>query len=457
MKTNVGILTGLALFGLVFATAATAQRHGGGHGVPGGTHPGIGNAGEHPQPGGQGQGIGPDGTPPGQEDADHRPGRGRSGRNGHPDAHIFVDLNQDGVCDLWNDLNEDGRCDGERPQPHIFIDEDGDGICDLWRDVNEDGKCDGEHFHRHYFVDNDGDGICDFWRDANEDGRCDGERPRPHFFTDEDGDGICDFWQDVNEDGRCDAERPRPHEFTDENVDGVCDYWRDANGQTGDDHGYNSNYGAPCCFNNTPSRPTDQIVKWQSGDKGMRVVHIHNKTDVSFHSAAVYCATLNADLCTKSQYVYLRTAGKITVQPVWPNDGEDTDGAQEYGTSGNKTNLANDMSYHNSYGFACCAGERTSSKCPAGSTDTGGVCWVKVHNSNNVNWINAARDCGKLGASICTVSQSSVLRRSGVLKSPGNWTAGFSDCDGQCSSSYGIGNASNNLNQNSGYGYACCL
>ena len=233
--------------------------------------------------------------------------------------------------------------------------------------------------------------------------------------------------------------------------------WRDANGATGDDHGYNSGYAAPCCFNNTPSRPTDEIVKWQSGDKGMRVVHIHNKTDVSFHSAAVYCATLNADLCTKSQYVYLRTAGKITVQPVWPNDGEDTDGVQEYGTSGNKSNLADDMSYHNSYGFACCAGERTSSKCPAGSTDTGGVCWVKVHNTNNVNWINAARDCGKLGASICTVSQSSVLRRSNILKSPGNWTAGFSDCDGQCSSSYGIGNAGNNLNQNSGYGYACCL
>ena len=84
------------------------------------------------------------------------------------------------------------------------------------------------------------------------------------------------------------------------------------------------------------------------------------------------------------------------------------------------------------------------------------MCTVKVVNSGT-KWVDAARDCGKLGASICTVSQSSVLRKNGVLKHSGNWTAGFNDCDGQCSGSHGIGNAGNNLNPNSNYGYACCL
>jgi len=50
-----------------------------------------------------------------------------------------------------------------------------------------------------------------------------------------------------------------------------------------------------------------------------------------------------------------------------------------------------------------------------------------------------------------------VLRKNGILTASGNWTGGFNDCDGQCSGTNGIGNASNNLNQNSNYGYACCM
>ncbi|MCO4763687.1 MAG: hypothetical protein KC502_19400 [Myxococcales bacterium] len=232
--------------------------------------------------------------------------------------------------------------------------------------------------------------------------------------------------------------------------------WRDANGQTGDDHSASSRYGAPCCYNNTPKRPTDQIVKMASSDKGLRVVHIHNATDAPFGYAAAFCAKLNADVCTKSQYVYIRSAGKVSVAPLWPNDGEDTDGVWEYGVDGGKTRMSNDTRYDYAYGFACCAGERPTTGCPKGATNTGGVCWLKVNNSG-ANWVTAARDCGKIGASICTVSQSSVLRRFSIIKHSGNWSGGFNDCDGRCGGSNGIGNGANNLNPNSKYGYACCL
>jgi|GEM_PF-1986057 len=230
----------------------------------------------------------------------------------------------------------------------------------------------------------------------------------------------------------------------------------EATGNVGDDHGTGSRYGAPCCYHSTPPRSTDQIVKMKASDKGIRVVHIHNVADTSFQYAAAFCSRLNADVCNKSEYVYIRSAGKITVAPLWPNDGQDTDGASEYGTSGHKSNMANDVHFYYPYGFACCASTRKTTACPAGTKDTKGVCWLKVNNSGS-NWINAARDCGSLGGHVCTVSQSSVLRKAGIITKSGNWSAGFNDCDGQCSGSDGIGNASNNLNPNSNYGYACCV
>jgi hypothetical protein len=226
----------------------------------------------------------------------------------------------------------------------------------------------------------------------------------------------------------------------------------EATGNIGDDHSVGERHGAPCCYHVSPKRPEEQLVKLNSNDVGLRVVAIHNVKDASFQYAATYCTSLGADVCDKSQYVYLRAAGKISVTPLWPNDGQDTDGSTEYGTSG----MSDNSNFYQPHGFACCARGRTTLACPAGSTDVGGVCMVKVNNSGS-NWQNAAKDCVGAGAHVCSVSESSVLRKQGKLTHSGNWTGGFNDCDGQCGGSHGIGNASNNLNQNSTYGYACCL
>jgi subtilisin-like proprotein convertase family protein len=228
----------------------------------------------------------------------------------------------------------------------------------------------------------------------------------------------------------------------------------EATGNIGDDHSAGERWAAPCCYNATPARDTDQVVKVAAGDKGIRVTYIHPSKDAPFQYAAAYCAWLNSDVCTKSNLVYLRTAGKIPSAQTWPNDGQDTDGYAEYGTGG----MANDVTFHQPYGFACCAGERpTATVCPTGATETGGVCTAKIVNSASVNWVNAANDCGALGAHVCSVSESSVLRKAGVLTVSGNWTAGMNDCDGYCSSTYGAGSVGNDINPAATYGYACCL
>ena len=226
----------------------------------------------------------------------------------------------------------------------------------------------------------------------------------------------------------------------------------EATGNLGDDHSVGERFAAPCCYHVSPKQPKEQIVKLAANDVGLRVVAIHNTANASFQYAASYCTALGADLCDKSQYVYLRAAGKITASPLWPNDGQDTDGAAEYGTNG----MSNDSNFYEPYAFACCARTRTALACPAGSTDTKGVCMAAVNNSA-VNWQTAAKACVALGAHVCSVSESSVLRKNGILTAAGNWTGGFNDCDAQCSGTNGIGNAANNLNQASTYGYACCM
>ena len=241
--------------------------------------------------------------------------------------------------------------------------------------------------------------------------------------------------------------------WTNSYADNDASTHHEATGNLGDDHSVGERHGAPCCYHaSPPALPGEQLVKVKPSDVGLRVVAIHNVANASFQYAASYCTSRYADVCDKSQYVYLRTAGKISVKPLWPNDGQDSDGAAEFGSG----NMADNSNFYQPYGFACCARSRTTLACPAGSTDKSGVCMAKVVNSGT-NWVTAANDCVAMGAHVCSVSESSVLRKTSVLTHASNWTGGFSDCDGQCSGTHGIGNAGNNLNASSSYGYACCM
>ena len=164
---------------------------------------------------------------------------------------------------------------------------------------------------------------------------------------------------------------------------------------------------------------------------------------------------MNADLCSRSEYVVLRTAGKIANHFLWSNSGDDTDSVPDY-TSGNTIPDNANYAAHNG-AFACCAGggDRTSLACPAGSTEQGGICVTKVNNSG-ATWINAARDCATKGGHICTVSQNYKLRSISYITGGGTWSSNMEDCDGS-SSSCGNGSVGDNINPNAGYTYACCL
>ncbi len=234
--------------------------------------------------------------------------------------------------------------------------------------------------------------------------------------------------------------------------------WYEAVGPIADDHGTGTGAMAPCCYNVTPKRSTDQIVKINPTDVGIRVLHIHNVADVTFGYAATFCTQLNADLCNRSEMVTLRTAGKISANFFWANSADDTDSQVDYGAAGNGAHTPDNVNFDDHQGaFACCAqgGDRTGLACPAGSTEQSGICVTKVNNTG-ATFVNAAKDCATTGGHLCTVSQNYKLRSVGYITGGGTWSSNMEDCDG-ASSSCGNGSVGDNINPAANFTYACCL
>ena len=152
----------------------------------------------------------------------------------------YVDLNRDGVNDLFQDANGDGINDvTDQTYPHrfkfadqnkdgindLFVDRDGDGVNDLsahYMDLNGDGICDN-------VVDYDGDGINDITGvkythrslEGYRYGRMDEEQGTEHHpFIDEDGDGMNDP-RGTGHQGMHPADGMDV--FIDEDGDGICD------------------------------------------------------------------------------------------------------------------------------------------------------------------------------------------------------------------------------------------
>lgn len=233
--------------------------------------------------------------------------------------------------------------------------------------------------------------------------------------------------------------------WTNSFADNDSGYWSETNGGTGDDHSPNSNWLAPCCYNLTPVRPTDTKVS------GVRVVYVNNAENTYYRNAAQFCNGMQADLCDKAQYWVIRKAGVVSVR-MWSSDHSDNDNTSSTYEKG-IGQVTDDPSIDQQYGFACCATDRADLTCPG--TEVNGVCMVKLNNSGG-DWNTAANDCASVGARVCSVSQSAVLRDAKVLSSAANWTASYSDNDGG-NASVGVGNAGDDHPNSSVYGYACCL
>jgi len=220
--------------------------------------------------------------------------------------------------------------------------------------------------------------------------------------------------------------------------------WNEINGGCGDNHGWTSSWLAPCCYNLTPSRPTDQTIG------GVRVLYINNAEDTKFREAAMHCVGMQADLCSKAEYWVLRQAGAISSR-MWASDHSDNDSASyEKGIGG----VSDDPNLSQNYGYACCASKRKDINCPAPYTDVKGVCMIKVNN-NGGDWNAAATDCANAGGRVCSIAQSAILRNEGRITHGANWTESYSDNDGG-NAGVGVGNAGDDHPNNSSYGWACC-
>jgi len=239
-------------------------------------------------------------------------------------------------------------------------------------------------------------------------------------------------------------------------ADNDSEVWTDANGYTGDDHSPTERYAAACCRSWTPPVQNEQTLS------GFRVLKIHDSADTLFADASKACTDLGADLCDKGQYWVLRSDGHITA-PVWSSDHSDNDdcsdnydyqkGVQPFDAS---CAVNDDTQPYEQYGYACCATKRTSAACPAGATDHGGVCVAALENDDAYDWNTSANACAQLGARLCTISQTAVLRDAGVVTANSSWTNSRSDNDGG-NASPGVGAANDNPANSESYGYACCF
>jgi hypothetical protein len=222
--------------------------------------------------------------------------------------------------------------------------------------------------------------------------------------------------------------------------------WNDSNGGTGDDHSANSSYGYACCGGYTPQDVNVPVQTFAN----VKVMAIHDIADTYFSGAVAYCAALNSDLCSDSQTLLLRQAGKLTV-PTWTNSHSDNDASLYSDINGGTSD--NTHPSHR-YGFACCPSLRPPAlTCPVSRIS--GVCAPIVHDASDSTFAAAAADCAANGADLCSTAQLSVLRTAGSITVPA-WSNSHSDNDGS-NATVGVGAMADNPELGSNAGYACCI
>jgi hypothetical protein len=236
-----------------------------------------------------------------------------------------------------------------------------------------------------------------------------------------------------------------PH-WTASFADNDSSNWIGANGGTGDDHNPNSSYGYACCGGTTPANGRVPVATYNN----VRVTYVHNAADTYFSGAVGACAALNSDICSDSQTLLLRDAGRLTA-PAWTNAHSDND-ATLYNTINGGT--ADDTHPGNLLAFACCASlYPTDLSCPVARVS--GVCAPIVHDAADADFRAAATACASAGYDVCSTAQESVLRTAGRLTVP-TWSNSHSDNDSG-NASVGVGAVPDNPVLTSTYGYACCV
>ena len=224
--------------------------------------------------------------------------------------------------------------------------------------------------------------------------------------------------------------------WTNSFADNDSGQWSELNNGTGDDHSWGSGWQAPCCYNLTPWRKTEKNIK------GVRLLHMHKSNRVYFRQAAMYCAGLGGDICSKAQMQVLRenasASGYNTGYGYWSSDHGDNDSAGW--EKGIGPHISDNPTFGQHWSFACCASHRKNvDECPVARID--GVCAPIIVDENKWNWSQAANACASKELELCSISEVAVLRFKGKFNSTNGqatrvWTENYSDCD-SCGQSSG--------------------
>jgi len=184
------------------------------------------------------------------------------------------------------------------------------------------------------------------------------------------------------------------------------------------------------------------------------VAYYGNVGLISFMQASDTCASVGGDLCTDAESYALGMEGGLfdnafNNTPRWTAS-SDNDGQIFTIVNGG----ISDDPFSTTYAYGCCGGTTTFKPRTPVTTHNSGVKTIYVHNIEDTNFTGAARVCSSLDSTICSDSQTRLLRLDGVL-SVRTWTRSHSDNDAGMYSAIN-GGTSDNPHYNYKYGFACC-
>ncbi len=230
--------------------------------------------------------------------------------------------------------------------------------------------------------------------------------------------------------------------------------------QSSDDPSIEQRYGFACCSGAVPSdrvtRATLVPAMGATAGRGVRVAYLNNREETTALAASMVCASVGADLCSKSQYVTLNDAGRFSgdVRRL-TNEVSDNDSRLFNPIIGGNT--ADNPGWANAWAYACCVGQRPADfSCPGGMV-INGVCVVAMNTTEDTNFPDAARACARLNADICSNSQMQSIRNAGRFPGVRAWTNNGADND-----SNRVGGLLSSMPDDPNpislrFGYACCL
>jgi hypothetical protein len=205
-----------------------------------------------------------------------------------------------------------------------------------------------------------------------------------------------------------------------------------------------------CCSSITPE-PYRSAAKTIGG---VTVTYIHTNEDTTWKSASKVCLSAGSDLCSKSQYVVLNdnnifaSTDRLATSQMSDND------AQNF-SSIIGTNAQDNPLWQDPWAYACCGNSQPLDLSCPGTLLGNNLCILSVHDTEDTDFLAAARSCASQGGDICSNSQMQGLRNVGMFSGK-CWTNDGADNDGTQVGGLLATQPDNPDPALDKFGYACC-